>query len=93
MNSTSEAMFGCSALASDLPCGPTLLEETYAFMSGVAESHELAPVEIPARHCKDPPPPWDTPLELIWRSREIVNTLDISHVSVDSSTPLLAHPI
>ena len=90
---TTKAMFGCSALASDLPCGSTLLEETYAFMSGVAESHEHAPVEIPARHCKDPPSPWGTPLELIRRSREIVEPLVTSESSVDSSTPLLARPI
>ena len=60
MTSAAAAMFRCSALASDLPCGSTLLEETYAFMSGVAESCEHALVATPARHCKDPLPPWGT---------------------------------
>jgi hypothetical protein len=91
--SSAEAMFGCSALASDLPCGSTLLEETYAFMSGVAETREHVQVEIPARHCKDPLPPWSTPLELIRRCREIVDIVDVPQCSVESSTPLLARPI
>lgn len=90
---TADAMFGCSALASDLPCGSTLLEETYAFMSGVAESHEHAPVEIPARHCKDPSPTWVNPLALTRRSREIVEPLIASQSSVDPSIPILARPI
>jgi hypothetical protein len=93
MTLTTEAMFGCSALASDLPCSSTLLEETYAFMSGVAEPREHTPIEIPARHCKDPFPPWDTQLELTRRSREIVDSLDASHLPIDSSTPLLARTI
>ena len=88
-----EAMFGCSALVSDLPCGLTLLEETYAFMSGVAESREHAPLEIPARHCKDPLPPWGTQLELTRSSSEIVESLDAPPLSTDSATPLLARTI
>ena len=86
-------MFGCSALASDLPCGLTLLEETYAFMSGVAESREHAPLEIPARHCKDPLPPWGTQLELTRSSSKIVDALDAPPLSTDSATPLLARTI
>ena len=93
VTSAADAMFGCSALASDLPCGSTLLEETYAFMSGVAESREHAPVAIPARHCKDPLPPWGTQLELTRRSREIVDALDAPPLATDSSTPLLARTI
>jgi hypothetical protein len=64
MTSTADAMFGCSALASDLPCGSTLLEETYAFMSGMVESREHVLPQIPTRHSKDPAPPWRTQLEL-----------------------------
>ena len=56
-SSLAEAMFGCSAQALDLPCGSTLLEETFAFMLGVAESHEHAPLEVRSRHVKDPLPP------------------------------------
>ena len=93
MTSTADAMFGCSALASDLPCASTLLEETYAFMSGVAETHEHAPVKIPARHCKDPSPTWGTPLELTRRSREIVEAVIAPQSSVDPSISLLARPI
>ena len=93
VTSTAEAMFGYSALASNLPCGSMLLEETYAFMSGVAESRQSAPVEIPARHCKDPIPPWGTQLELTRRSREIVDAFDAPQAIVVSTTPLLARPI
>jgi hypothetical protein len=93
VTSTTEAMFGCSALASDLPCNSILLEETYAFMSTVVESREHAPLEILARHCKDPLPPWGTQLELTRRSQEIVNALDTPQFVVDSSTPLLARTI
>ena len=91
--STGEAMFGCSDLASDLRCGSMLLEETYAFMSGVVEPRQSAPVEIPARHCKDPLPPWGTQLELTRRSQEIVDALDAPQAVVVSTTPLLARPI
>lgn len=62
--STANAIFGCSALASNLPCGSTLLEETYAFMSGMVESREYVLLQIPVRLCKDPVPPWRTQLEL-----------------------------
>ena len=34
MISSADAMFGCSTLVLDLPCGSTLLEETFTFMSG-----------------------------------------------------------
>lgn len=88
-----EAMVACSALASDLPCGLTLLEETYAFMSGVAEPRDHVPVATPARHCKDLRPSWGTQLELTRRSHEIVNQLDAPPLSVDSSTSLLARTI
>ena len=88
-----EAMVACSALASDLPCGLTLLEETYAFMSGVAEPRDHAPLAIPAPHCKDLQPSWGTQLELTRRSHEIVDQLDAPPLSMDSSTPLLARTI
>ena len=52
-----------------------------------------APMEIPARHCKDPLPPWGTQLELTRRSREIVDAFDALQADVVSTTPLLARPI
>ena len=62
-------------------------------MSRVAESREHAPVATPARHCKDPLPPWGTQLDLTRCSREIVDALDAAPLSTDSSTPWLARTI
>ena len=65
----------------------------YAFISGVVEAREHAPMEIFACHCKDLPLPWTTQLELTCRGREIVDSLDAPHLSIDSCTPLLARTI
>ena len=57
MTSTKDAMISCSILVADLLCGSTFFEETFAFMSGVAETHEHALVLFLVRHAKDPLPP------------------------------------
>ena len=93
MTSAYDAMFGCSGLVADLPCGSTLFEETFAFMSGVAETHEHASVLSLTRHAKDPLPPWGTQWELTDRSQEIVATLDTPSALENSSTLLLARTI
>ena len=58
-----------------------------------AESHQHVLVVIPARHCKDPLPPWGSQLELIPRSHEIVDSFEILLPSTDFDIPLVARTI
>lgn len=49
-----EIMFGYSALIADLPCGPILLKESFAFISSLMFWQDSPPLEVLAQHCKDP---------------------------------------
>jgi len=93
MTMSAETLFGCSALASDLPCGPVLLEETFAFMSSSMDSSGSPSLEVPARHCKDPFPPWSTRVELSRQCRDAVTSLDPMEVPSTSSSSTFARPI
>ena len=93
MTMSAETLFGCSALASDLPCGTVLLEETFAFLSTSMDVSGAPPLEVPARHCKDPFPPWCTRAELSRQCRDAVTSLDPEEVSFTSSSSIFARPI
>ncbi len=93
MTMSAETLFGCSALTSDLPCGPILLEETLAFMSSSVEQHGSPPLEVLARHCKDPFPPWRTRAELSRQCREILTSLDPLEVPAPSLSSAFARLI
>ena len=93
MSMSAETLFGCAALASDLPCGPVLLEETLAFISNSKEQHGSPSLEVPTRHCKDPFLPWGTHVQLTRQWQEIVTSLTVMDMPSTSSSSTFTHPI
>ena len=93
MTMVAEAMFGCSGSVADLPCAPVLLEETMDYTCNAAEQQFLPSFQIPARHFKDPPPPWRTPKELSDHCRHIVADLELGEAPPTSSSFSFAQPI
>jgi site-specific DNA-cytosine methylase len=93
MTMVAEAMFGCSALATDLQCAPILLEEALAYTCSAAEQLDSASLQIPARHFKDPSPPWHTPRELSEHCLQIVADLGLGHTPSTSPLFSFAQPI
>ena len=93
MTMVAEAMFGCSGSVADLPCAPVLLEETLDYACNAAEQQILSSLKIPARHFKDPPPPWRTPKELSDHCRHIVADLGLGETPPTSSSFSFAQPI
>jgi len=63
MTISAKALFGCNALALDLPYGLVLVEETMAFMSSSMTFPYPSSFKISKKHCKDPKPPWNTCVE------------------------------
>ena len=88
-----ETLFGYVALASNLLCGPVLLEETLAFMFSFKEQHGSPPLEVLARCCKDAFPPWSTRAQLPRQCREIVTSLATVDMPSTSSSSTFACPI
>jgi hypothetical protein len=63
------------------------------YTCNAAERQFLPSFQIPARHFKDPPPPWRTPKELSDYCRHIVADLELGEAPPTSSSFPFAQPI
>jgi len=88
-----EALFGCSALALDLPCRLMFTKETMTFMFNSIALYDPSSLKVPSRHCKDLIPPWSTHIELFQQCQDIVALLNSTKEPSISSSPLFAQPI
>ena len=88
MTRSAKTLFDCGALASCLLSGSILLNETLAFIFTSKEQYGSPPLEVPARHCKDPLPPWSAHAQLIWQCLDIMISLAVMDMpsTLSSST-------